>query len=95
MTVPGPVGLGYQPSHKRLGLRWAILSEAACQGEKQNSDQNFLGRAEKRIPVRPITDTRSKWPEVGSDTEVGLHRSWSHELRVKWGCTEIKGRSET
>lgn len=46
-TVPGPVWLENRPSHERLGLGCAILSEAACQGNNQSLDQNLLGRAEK------------------------------------------------
>lgn len=38
---PGPVWLRYLPCHERLGLGWAILSEALCQGENQNLDQIF------------------------------------------------------
>lgn len=32
---------------------------------------NLLDRAEKITPARPITDTKSKLPEVGSDTAHG------------------------
>lgn len=71
ITVPRPVWQGYRPSHERLGLGWAILSEAICQGENQNLDQNLLDKAEKLTPVRPIIDTKSKLPEVGSDTAHG------------------------
>lgn len=69
--VPGPVWLEDRPSHERLGLGCAIISEAVCQGKNQNLDQNLLGKAEKLIPVRPITDTRLKLPEVGSDPGDG------------------------
>lgn len=61
---------GYQPNHVRLGLGWATLSEAICQGENQKFHQNLLGRTEKLTPVRPITDTKSKLSEMEADTAV-------------------------
>lgn len=74
---------GHLPSHERLGLGWAILPEATHQGENQNLDQNLLGRGEKLTPVRPITDTKSKLPEVGSERARGAKSLGSNGAVVR------------
>lgn len=73
--VLGPVWLEYQPSHRGEDQDELYLGEAICHRKNQNLDQNLLGRAEKLTPVRPITDTKYKLPEVGSNTSHGA-KNW-------------------
>lgn len=75
--VSGPVWPSYQPSHNRMGLGHAPLSEAVCPAESE-FDQSLLGGSGKLTPVGPITDTKSKLPEVGSDKAC-------QDCRVKQG----------
>lgn len=64
----------------RLGYTiWGIMPR-----RESEFRPNLLDMAEKLTPVRPITDTKSKLPEVGSDTAHGAKSLGSNGVGVRF-----------